>query len=210
MTVLLADPQDLTRAGLRHYAAVALPGAAVEELRDTASLTAALGRSPEAVVVMDYALLELRGVEAVERMLQRWPLARWVVVTGQTGRETLRRLMVLEGVGVALKESTGEELLRCLRAAAEGSRHLAREVVQSCRATLEGRREQLTASETDILCLIAHGLTVKQIAERRHSSQHTIVAHKKNLFRKLDVSNVYEATRYALQAGLVDLMEYYI
>ena len=42
------------------------------------------------------------------------------------------------------------------------------------------------------------------------ASVHTIISHKKNIFRKIEVNNVYEATKYALHAGLVDLMEYYI
>ena len=54
------------------------------------------------------------------------------------------------------------------------------------------------------------GKTVKEIAVERHSSVHTIISHKKNIFRKIEVNNVYEATKYALHAGLVDLMEYYI
>lgn len=68
----------------------------------------------------------------------------------------------------------------------------------------------LTATETDILKLIARGKSVKEIAAERISSVHTIVTHKKNIFRKLGVNNVYEATRYALRAGLVELVEYYI
>ena len=75
------------------------------------------------------------------------------------------------------------------------------------------RRElsnNLTPTETDILRLIAKGMTVKEIAAERISSIHTIVTHKKNIFRKLGINNVYEATKYALRAGLVEIVEYYI
>jgi DNA-binding NarL/FixJ family response regulator len=51
---------------------------------------------------------------------------------------------------------------------------------------------------------------VKEIAQQRVSSIHTIVTHKKNIFRKLEVNNVYEATKYALRAGLVEMVEYYL
>ena len=43
-----------------------------------------------------------------------------------------------------------------------------------------------------------------------YTSVHTIVTHKKNIFRKLEINNVYEATRYALRAGLVEMADYYI
>ena len=60
------------------------------------------------------------------------------------------------------------------------------------------------------LKLIARGRSVKEMASDRNSSIHTIITHKKNIFRKLDVNNIYEATKYALRAGLVEMIDYYI
>jgi len=54
------------------------------------------------------------------------------------------------------------------------------------------------------------GMTTKEIAEKRISSFHTVNTHRKNIFRKLEVNNVHEATKYALRAGLIDSAEYYI
>lgn len=68
----------------------------------------------------------------------------------------------------------------------------------------------LTKTETEILKDIALGMTTKEIAEKRFSSFHTVNTHRKNIFRKLGVNNVHEATKYALRAGLVDSAEYYI
>ena len=53
-------------------------------------------------------------------------------------------------------------------------------------------------------------MTTKEIAEKRVSSFHTVNTHRKNIFRKLQVNNVHEATRYAFRAGLIDAAEYYI
>jgi DNA-binding NarL/FixJ family response regulator len=55
--------------------------------------------------------------------------------------------------------------------------------------------------------MIALGKSVKEIAEERISSVHTITTHKKNIFRKLEVNNVFEATKYALRSGLIDAMD---
>ena len=68
----------------------------------------------------------------------------------------------------------------------------------------------ITKTETEILKDIALGMTTKEIAEKRFSSFHTVNTHRKNIFRKLGVNNVHEATKYALRAGLVDSAEYYI
>ena len=69
---------------------------------------------------------------------------------------------------------------------------------------------KLTRTETEILKDIALGMTTKEIAEKRFSSFHTVNTHRKNIFRKLGVNNVHEATKYALRAGLIDSAEYYI
>ena len=72
------------------------------------------------------------------------------------------------------------------------------------------KENRLTPTETEILRDIALGLTTREIAEKRYSSFHTVNTHRKNIFRKIGVNNVHEATRYALRAGLVDSAEYYI
>ena len=68
----------------------------------------------------------------------------------------------------------------------------------------------LTKTEQEILKDIALGMTTKEIAAKRFFSFHTVNTHRKNIFRKLGVNNVHEATKYALRAGLVDAAEYYI
>lgn len=57
---------------------------------------------------------------------------------------------------------------------------------------------------------IAMGLTTREIADKRFSSFHTVNTHRKNIFRKLGVNTIHEATKYALRAGLIDASDYYI
>lgn len=96
--------------------------------------------------------------------------------------------------------------------ACHGERFICHQIANMLIQTPERRElsNNLTPTETDILRLIAKGMTVKEIASERISSIHTIVTHKKNIFRKLGINNVYEATKYALRAGLVEIVEYYI
>ena len=71
-------------------------------------------------------------------------------------------------------------------------------------------RDGLTSTEIEVLRLIAYGKSVKEIAAERNSSVHTITTHKKNIFRKINVNTIYEATKYALRAGLLEMVEYCI
>lgn len=68
----------------------------------------------------------------------------------------------------------------------------------------------LTRSEKEIVKLIADGHTTKEIALKKHISFHTVVTHRKNIFRKLEINNVSELIMFAIRKGLIDNIEYYI
>jgi DNA-binding NarL/FixJ family response regulator len=69
---------------------------------------------------------------------------------------------------------------------------------------------ELTKTEREIVKLIAQGLTTKEIAAKRFLSHHTIITHRKNIFKKLGINNSSELLMYALKAGIIDVTEYYI
>ncbi|MDR0229323.1 MAG: LuxR C-terminal-related transcriptional regulator [Flavobacteriaceae bacterium] len=70
--------------------------------------------------------------------------------------------------------------------------------------------EVLTNSEREILKEIASGKMTKEIAADRNVSVHTIITHRKNIFRKLGVNSIHEATMYALKGGMIDMNDYSI
>ena len=210
---IIADPQPLTRLGFevliqREYASAEVCIAA-----DKQRLTEALRDcSGNAVVVIDYSLLDFRSLDELIVLQLRYAASRWVIVGEELAEGLIVRMSYESAFSMVLKTDDEQEVATALRAAAEHRQHLS----ASVNSVLQQRhrdadvRESLTSTEKEVLRLIASGKTVKQIAAVRGSSEHTIVAHKKNIFRKLGVNNVHEATRYALRSGLVEAMEYYI
>ena len=69
---------------------------------------------------------------------------------------------------------------------------------------------KLTTAEIEIVRQISQGLTTKEIALQKHLSFHTIITHRKNIFRKLSISNTSELLMYAMRTGIIDSTEYYI
>jgi DNA-binding NarL/FixJ family response regulator len=69
---------------------------------------------------------------------------------------------------------------------------------------------QLTHTETEIVKMIAEGLTTKLIATTKNISFHTVMTHRKNIFKKLGVSSSSELIMYAIRSGWIDNIEYYI
>jgi DNA-binding NarL/FixJ family response regulator len=68
----------------------------------------------------------------------------------------------------------------------------------------------LTGSEIEIIRLIADGLTTKEIALRKFISFHTVMTHRKNIFRKAGVNNASELVMFAIRNGIVDSLDYQI
>ena len=107
-----------------------------------------------------------------------------------------------------LKDNSKEEILSALQCASRKERFICNHVsnlllsgsnASPVRHTLKD--DLLTPAERSVL---------KEIAAEKNLSFHTVNSHRKNIFRKLGVNNVHEATKYAMKAGIVDLVEYYI
>lgn len=209
---ILADNQDITQAGLRWLIDKSLGETLIEEVANKKELIARLVEGEQAVVVLDYALFDFGDVEELLVLEKRFPETRWILFSNELSEGLIRRLSLEPAISLVLKESPADEICSALRCARQGERFLCHQVTNLLLVGVKQPKEEalLTPTETEILKLIAHGKSVKEIAALRNSSVHTITTHKKNIFRKLEVNNVFEATKYAIRSGLVELVEYYI
>ena len=144
--------------------------------------------------------------------LRRFAHVHWLLLSAEFAEGLLRLFGAEPQVSFITKDCTRTDVVQAVYRISNGGREVCPSVsdVLRARATTQQGLPRLTSTETAILTLMAEGLTAKEIAARRNSSVHTVVTHKKNLFRKLGVSTAYEAVRYALRAGLADPVEYYI
>lgn len=205
--IILADNQALTRSGFAHFL-----GAETWRVAANKTMLSPLLASPSAAaVIIDYSLFDFEGIENLLIYVRRFPGVRWLLASAEFNGDLLRLLSGEPNVSFVTKEAEEGELREAVGAVLGGRRY----ICPAVKDQLSARRETvaagaLTPSETEVLRLIAQGKTSREIAALRHSSVHTIITHKKNIFRKLEVSTAYEATRYAIRAGLVNLVEYYI
>ncbi len=212
MRILLADKQDITRAGLT-YIIQQKEGVTFKYTEDKAELVLALKEDDDAVVVLDYTLFDINDAEELLILNQRFPNTRWLLFSEDLSQDFVRVLIASSmQFSILLKECPLSEIKQALSYAIHGNRFICQRMTEVLLAPSHDSEENinLTKTETEILKDIALGMTTKEIAEKRFSSFHTVNTHRKNIFRKLGVNNVHEATKYALRAGLVDSAEYYI
>lgn len=214
MNICLADNQDITRAGMQLVITELFPDAHFHRATDKAELIERLKEEGDTVVVVDYTLFDLSGVEDLQILHDRFPRAAWIIFCVEVSPDFARRVIAMgQSLSILLKESGMTEIKECMKYAARHQRYICQrmsEVLLTCQTGQTEEEVRLTPTETEILKDIALGLTTKEIAEKRFSSFHTINTHRKNIFRKIGVNNIHEATKYALRAGLVDSAEYYI
>ncbi|GGO87230.1 DNA-binding response regulator [Nocardioides phosphati] len=175
----------------------------------------ALARCPAArpdVVVLDLQIPEPNGVEVTRAVAG--PNGPRVLILSASGEQA----DVLEAVkagatGYLVKSASRAELLDAVRKVAEGeavyTAGLAglvlgeyRRLSAAPQAPAEEERPILTERETEILRMVAKGLSSTQIAERLFISHRTVQNHTQNTLRKLQLHNRVELTRYAIEQGL--------
>ena len=213
MKILLADKQDITRAGLT-YVIEKMEGLETKFVEDKAELMLALKENEDTVVILDYTLFDINDAAELLILNQRFPYTRWLLFSEDLSADFVRVLIASSSMfSVLLKESQLMEIKEAIRFCVASKRFVCQRMMEVLLATVQQEPEEkvnLTKTETEILKDIALGMTTKEIAVKRFSSFHTVNTHRKNIFRKLGVNNVHEATKYALRAGLVDSAEYYI
>ncbi len=212
MNIYIADRQDITRAGLC-YVISKIPDADYKYTPDKAELVNALKTNGKAVVIVDYTLFDINDANELLILSERFHEAQWIIFSVDLSIDFARTIIASSPhFGIVLKESPLVEIQEAIDFAARGRRYICQRMTEMLLTPEAAQEEQvkLTKTETEILKDIALGMTTREIAEKRFSSFHTVNTHRKNIFRKLGVNNVHEATKYALRAGLVDEAEYYI
>ena len=211
LRVLLVDDHDLFRTGLRNL----LEEQGVQVVGEAASGSDALRIVREIapdVVVMDLNMPGISGVEATREITSIAPLTRVVVLTISDQDDDVMDAIVAGACGYLVKDSSIEELMRGITAAAVGesliSPPIASKVLQRMRAVTldqgaETIRAELSERELDVLRLIANGKDNSEIAEALHISPKTVKNHISNILMKLQIDNRIQAAVYAVRSGIV-------
>ena len=213
-TLLLVDNQDITREGMKAVA-LRVGGLSVpKEAGSQKELTQLLIIHPDAIVILDYTLLDI-SADYLLILQERFKEAHFMLFSDSLSEDFIRRMVFSGGTSfsVVMKDAPMAEIEEGLRKAKQHIPYVCTRIAWQLQHKEEKRDEQvspLTATEREILKLMALGKTTKEIAAERFLSVYTVMTHRKNIFRKLEVNNVHEATKYALRAGIVDAVEYYI
>lgn len=208
LRILLADDHEMVRAGLR---------AVIEEQRGwevcgeartgREAVDRAFELNPD-VVVMDFTMPELNGMEATRQIHARLPRTQVLILTMHESEELVREVLAAGARGYMLKSDAGHALVDAIQSLADQKPYFTSKVST---LVLKGylnpsTRENpvLTPREREIVQLVAEGKSTKEVADKLNISPKTAETHRTNIMRKLNLHSVSGLVRYAIRNRLVE------
>jgi DNA-binding NarL/FixJ family response regulator/signal transduction histidine kinase len=161
-----------------------------------------IARSAPDILLLDLQMPGLGGLGCLERLSVSRSQIRTIVLTTFAQDEMVFQAIRLGARGYLLKDASIDELIDAIRTVAGGGTLLAPAAAEQLAQRIY-HPESLTPREREVLGLLADGLRNKEIASQLGTSEKTVQFHIANLFSKLGVSSRTEATRVALERGLV-------
>jgi len=155
------------------------------------------------VVLMDFQLPDMTGVDATVEICRESPDARVLMLTVHEGEEDVHRAIQAGALGYVQKSIGWKELLTAIRTVAAGERYLPPELAARLNEHL--RREPLSERELEVLHLIVRGQSNKEIGVSLSISDVTVKRHITHILEKLHVQDRTQAAIAAIQRGIVHL-----
>jgi len=210
--IVLADDHKLMRSGLRVLLEQQPDLTVVGEASDGREAVALVASQRPDVLVMDIGMPSLNGIEAAAQVTKGNPEAAIVMLSMHSDESYVLRALKAGAKGYLLKDSAEADLIRAVRAVAEGksffspavSRVLLDDYVRKLnRSGTEDPYELLTPREREVLQLVAEGKSSKEVAQLRNLSVYTVETHRSNIMEKLNLHGVPELILYAVRKGII-------
>ncbi len=203
LRVLIADDHPLMLAGIRRALERAEGIEVAGEARTGPELLEMIERRRPDVVLMDLRMPGVSGSECIERVRERWPEIRIVVLSACDDRPSIDSALAAGASAYIVKSVNPSDVASALRQA-WGVGTIFHSVtsprpVLGTPAPAEPEGPTLTERERTILTSVAEGMTTAAISESLWVSEHTVKFHLTNIYRKLGVTNRAAAVRYALE-----------
>ncbi|HEX4638862.1 MAG TPA: response regulator transcription factor [Chthoniobacterales bacterium] len=208
--ILLVDDHRLVRAGIRALLEKMSNVEVVAEGGDGRQAFELLDRHRPDIVLLDIAMPNLNGLDAVDRIKKDWPETKVIVLSMHANEEYVVRALRSDVSGYLIKDAAMDELERAIQTVAEGETYLSprisKRVIRDYLAGINdvrGPLEQLTNRQREVLQLIAEGKNTKEIANTLDISVKTVEAHRLQLMQRLDIHDIPGLVRYSIRSGLV-------
>ena len=211
--VVLAEDHTIVRQGLRSLLDQQAGIEVVAEAEDGRQAVRIAEQLQPDVVLMDFSMPGLNGLEATRQIKQRVPDIKVLILTRHANREYIESILRAGASGYLIKKSAADDLIIAIKSVARGDSFLdpsiSTTVIEGLLHQSEGETQvydgKITPREREVLQLIVEGHPNREIASILHISVKTVDNHRANLMQKIDVHSTPDLTQYAIRKGIISL-----
>lgn len=206
--ILMADDHPIVRRGLRQILSEDSGITEVGEATTAMDVMRLLRESEWDAVILDVNLPDRSGLDILREIRERTPTLPVLILSMHPEDQFAVRVLKAGASGYLNKDSAPDELLKAVRRILSGGRYISPTLAEQLAVALTDNsdkppHERLSDREYLVLCRIASGRTVTEIAEELQLSVKTISTYRTRILEKMSLRTSAELTSYAVRAGLV-------
>jgi DNA-binding NarL/FixJ family response regulator len=208
ITVLIADDHTLLREGLKQILASTPDIVVADEAGDGKEVLKKVGERDYDVILLDIAMPGRNGIDICKQLKRSKSHQNILMLSMYPEEQLALRSLRAGAAGYLTKKSVSTELITAIRKVSKGERHISTSLADALASDLTNRsskpaHEILSDREYEIMCMIATGKTITEIARELLLSKNTISTHRTRLLKKMNLKTNAELTYYAFKNRLV-------
>jgi len=207
--ILIADDHAVVRRGLKQIITEEPDMAVIGEAQTGQEVLDLVRKQNWDVVVLDITMPGRSGLEVLTELKRQYPRLPVLVLSIHPEDQFAMRVLKAGASGYMTKESAPEELVKAIRKVFKGGKYVSPSLAEKLAFNLEADsekplHERLSDREYQVMCMIASGKTLTDIANELSLSVKTISTYRMRILEKMDMKNNVEITRYCIRNHLVD------
>ncbi len=207
--VLIADDHSVVRVGLRQILSGIRDIAVIDEAANAKEVLEKVKKNDYSVVILDIAMPGKSGLDALKEIKTERPKLPVLILSMYPEDQYAIRVLRAGAAGYMTKDSAPDELVTAIRIVAEGRKYVSPTFAEILALNLDTDRDKalhelLSDREYEVLCMIASGKTISEVAGILFLSVKTISTYRSRILEKMHLKNNAELTSYSLQNHLID------
>ena len=206
--IMLVDDHTVVRAGVRRLLEQESRFLVVAECESGERAYQQFGEYLPDITVMDLSMPGMGGMEAIGRIIARYPMAKLLVLSMHENAAFASQALKAGARGYLAKNGLAEELVGALESIANGQTYInaniSKKITQQFLSNEDNPLQQLSAREFEIFRLLAEGSDSNLIASTLNISSKTVANYQTSIKQKLGLNNSVELVRLAIRSGLID------
>jgi DNA-binding NarL/FixJ family response regulator len=209
INILIADDHAVVRKGLRQILTETPDLRVLDEAVDGEDVLEKVKKKSYDVIVLDISMPGMSGIDVLKRLNMEYPQLPVLVLSIYSEDQYALRVLKSGASGYLTKESAPGELVSAIRKVAKGGKYVSAYLAEKLAFGLTtpakvNPLEHLSDREMQVLCMIASGKTISEIAKEISLSVKTISTYRRRILTKMKLKNNAELTHYAIRNNLIE------